>query len=412
MKILFALDDFPPAKYTSVSTLTLSLAKEFIKNGHEIFVITSVQDASAQAEEEYEGLKVFRIYSKYHERWRSYLSLYNPQVIFKFKKIIKKIKPDVVHFQHIHFYLSYYCLKIAKKYARAVFITAHDIMMVAYSKLMPKNEDCFYKLKITDQIKEAQKRYNPFRNIIIRHYLKYADKIFAISNAVKRVLEINGIKNIEIIYNGIDIHNWNVDSLKIEQFKNKYNLTNKKIVLFGGRLSMAKGGGVILEAMAMVIKNISNAILFVAGEKNTYSEEMEKLTKNLSINDNIKFTDKWLDRETMKCAFFSSDVCVTPSIYLDAFNLFNIEAGASKKPVVGTCFGGTPEIILDNQTGYIVNPNNIQLLSDKIIDLLKNPQKAKQFGEAGYERVKECFSSEEQAQKTLNYYKNFIQSND
>ena len=114
----------------------------------------------------------------------------------------------------------------------------------------------------------------------------------------------------------------------------------------------------------------------------------------------------------MKCAFFSSSVCITPSIYLDPFNLFNIEAGAAKKPVVGTCFGGTAEIIIDNQTGYIVNPLNVEELSLKIIDLLKNPSKAKQFGEAGHERVKKHFSLSLQVDKTLEYYKKIVKTND
>jgi trehalose synthase len=58
---------------------------------------------------------------------------------------------------------------------------------------------------------------------------------------------------------------------------------------------------------------------------------------------------------------------------------------------VEICFGGTPETVIDNQTGYIVNSFDIEKVADKIIELLKNPQKAEQFGETGYERIKENF---------------------
>lgn len=410
MKILFALDDFPPITYTSASTLTYNLAKGLLKRGHEIFVITSVQDKSRQGEEEYEGLKIFRIYSKYHIRWKAYLSLYNPQIVFRFNKIIKNIKPDIVHFQHIHQYISYHCIKIAKKYAKGVFLTAHDTMLIYYGKLMPKNGDCIYRISVWDQIKEAKKRYNPFRNIVIKHYLRYVDRIFAVSNSLKMVLEINGIKNIETIYNGIDVSAWEPNQVKVKEFKAKYNPQDKKVVLFGGRLSGAKGGEVILRAMALVSKAMKEAVLLVAGEKDWYADKMVELSKQLSIESHVVFTNKWLDRETMKCAFFASDICVTPSICFDSFNLFNIEAGAAKKPVVGTCFGGTPEIILDNKTGYIVNPLDVDELAEKIIDLLKNPQKAKQFGEVGYRRVKDQFSFLRQLEKTLEYYQRFINS--
>ena len=93
-----------------------------------------------------------------------------------------------------------------------------------------------------------------------------------------------------------------------------------------------------------------------------------------------------------------------PSIYLDPFPRINLEAMASKKPVVGTCFGGTPEVVINNQTGYIVNPLNAEMMARKIIDLLKNFQKAKKFGEAGYQRVINEFSLEKQVKITLEYY--------
>ena len=95
-----------------------------------------MQDKSKQGEKIYEGIKIFYIYSNYHIRWRSWISLYNPQTVGKIKKIICKIKPDVCHFHHIQLYLSYYCLKIAKKYSPVVFLTAHDIMLFHYGKLL------------------------------------------------------------------------------------------------------------------------------------------------------------------------------------------------------------------------------------------------------------------------------------
>ena len=80
----------------------------------------------------------------------------------------------------------------------------------------------------------------------------------------------------------------------------------------------------------------------------------------------------------------------------------------SKKPVIGTCFGGTKEIIIDNNTGYIVNPLDTQTMAEKIIDLLKNSQKAIQFGKAGYNRVEQEFSLEKQTNKYLKWFKKYI----
>ena len=407
MKILILLDDFPPITYTGASVVAYNLAQGLLKKRHEIFVITSVQDKSKEGREEYNGLKIFRIYSDYHRRWRAYLSLYNPQVVPKIEKIIKEIKPDICHFHHVHQYLSYYCFKIAKKYCPTVFLTAHDLMLFNYGKVMPKKGNCIYKVSIKDQISQAKKRYNPFRNIVISRYLKDINKIFSVSDFLKEALRVNGIKNVVTIYNAIEINDWQSNLKEIKEFKNSYNIENKKIILFGGRLSGAKGGEVILRAVKLAIENMPNVILLVIGTKDEYAQKMIQLAKELNINNNIKFTD-WLNRDDIKKAFFASSICVTPSICCDTFNLFNIEAGAAKKPVVGTCFGGTPEIIVNNKTGYIVNPLDTQTMSKKIIDLLKNPQKAKQFGEAGYQRIKNNFSLKQQVEQTLNWYGKFF----
>lgn len=412
MKILFLTEEFPPANSGGSGVVAYNLARGLKNKGHDIFVITVVRDKLNQGEINPGSLKVFRIYADYHQRWQAWLSLYNPQTTSKVKRIIREIKPDIIHAHNIHQYLSYHCLKIARKYAKGVFLTAHDAMLFNYGKLMPKNDSCFYKVKFCDHIKAAQKRYNPFRNIVIRHYLKYADKIFSVSNALKKVLEINGIKNVETIYNGINVSDWEADLEKIRKFKEKYNLYDKKVIFFGGRLSGAKGRDVILKAMVAVVKKVESAVLVIAGKVDDFNRRILDLTikdleKEFDVKKHLVFTGQ-LNRDGMKSAFFTSDVCVTPSIYLDPFNLFNIEAGAAKKPVVGTCFGGAPEIVINNKTGYVVNPNNIELMTEKITDLLKNPEKAKKFGEAGYERVKREFLLERQIEETLGWYKKYL----
>ena len=403
MKILFLSDDFPPQSFGGAGIVAYNLAKGIQSKGHEVFVITTVRSKPEEGKTKLDGLTVFRIYTNHHERWRAWVSMYNPQTVSKVRKIIQETKPDIVHAHNIHSYLSYPCLGVAKKYSKAVFLTAHDVMLIHYGKLMPKNGNVFYRVNIIDQIKEAEKRYNPFRNIIIRHYLKSVDKIFAVSNAVKKILEINGIKNIETVYNGIDADEWKVKLEVIEKFKKEYDLQNKKIILFSGRLSKAKGGEVALKIIKKISESVKDVILLIAGRKDFYTEKMKKIINKNNISDKVIFTG-WLNSNNMKIAVSSSDVCIAPSIYLDPFPTVNLEAMAAKKPVIGTYFGGTPEIVVNGKTGYIVDPHNTEDMMQKITDLLKNSQKAKQFGEAGHERVKELFSVERQVEQVLKWY--------
>jgi len=408
MKILILQDDFPPESLGGAGIVAFRLASGFMKEGHDVLIITAVQDKSQEGETEYRGMRIYNIYSNYNERWRAYLSLYNPQTIKKVKKIIKEFSPNVVHVHNIHYHLSYYCLKLAKKSGAKVFLTAHDVMSFHYGKLTefvnPKILSCSnefnYKINWWQRMRKAGKRYNPFREIIIRHYLGYVNKIFAVSNALKKALNQNGIGNVEVIHNGIDIEEWQIENSLLRIFKEKYGLKNNKIVLFGGRLSEAKGGKQIIRAMAEVVKDVPEAVLLILGNKKRYREKMLDLARKSGIENKIVFTG-WVSGGDLKAAYNASDVVATPSVYLDPFPTINLEAMACGKSVVGTCFGGTPEIVQGGVTGYIANPFDVIDFSRKIIFLLKDGIKSEEVGKRARQSVKDNFSLKNQVKKIL-----------
>lgn len=252
-------------------------------------------------------------------------------------------------------------------------------------------------------MKIAKKRFNPFHNLAIRYYLRKVKKIFAISCELERALHANGIKNTAVIHYGINVNEWNTSAKPTMKFRNQYGLEGKKIILFGGRISYHKGGDAILDAFSRVQKKLSNAHLLIAGVENAYAKHICLKSKTLGIDGSITITG-WLNRTSMREAFLSSDVVAIPSIYFDPFNLFNIEAMAAKKPVVGTCFGGTPEITLDGETGYIVNPLDTEDFAQKLLLLLQNEKMLKEMGEKGYARLLKYFTIEGYVDQTLRYY--------
>jgi FkbM family methyltransferase len=411
MKLLFLSDDFPPQSFGGAGMVAFNLAKALYTLGHSVSVITTVQDKKAEGVVDYEGLKIYRVYANYSDRYRSYLSLYNPQTVQKVKTIINEIKPEIVHSHNIHYFLSYYCLKLAKQSGAKVFLTAHDVMLFHYGKLVefvdsndfscPK--EFKYKISPWQQIKMYRKRYNPLRNIIIKYFLKNVDRIFAVSTAMKDALSQNGINNVEVLYNGINPSEWEINDLDVEIFKKKYNLTDKKVVLFGGRLSAAKGGHQAILVMSNVVKEVPEAILLIMGEKNKYAEKMLEIATEMGIDRNIVFTG-WVSGNELKAAYHIEDIFLFPSICFESFGLGCIEAMACKKPAVVTCFGGPKEIVVDGKTGYVVNFFDQITSTSKIVDLLKNKTKAEEFGRNGFERVLQEFSQSIQINKTLNYY--------
>ncbi len=379
--------------------MAFNLAKGLKNAGHEAFIVTTVREKSEEGETDYEGLKVFKIYANYHERWRAYLSLYNPQTIKKVKKIIRKINPEIVHAHNVHYYLSYHCLKLAKAAGAEIFLTAHDAMLYSYGKVADE-----FKISWAQELKKYWLRYNPIRNLIIRRYLKYVDGIIAVSDILRRALVNNGIKNVVTIHNGIDLNSWTTSDESVADFKRKHDLEDKKIVLFGGRLSGAKGGESIVKAMAVVARRCPKAVLLIAGREDGYASVIKDIAKKENILNRLVFTG-WLDHKEMVVTYRGSNVVVFPSVYLDPFGLVVIEAMAAQKPVVATCYGGAHEIVVDGETGYIVNPNNIDSFAEKILGLLKDEARAQMMGQKGRERVAKNFTLKQQIEKYLNLYK-------
>lgn len=410
MKVLFLADDFPPESFGGAGISTYELASGMKEKGHEVFVITTCRKEADAGVHMYNGLTVFKIQSDYPARWRAYKSLNNKKVVKEAEKIFAKVNPDVIHANNIHYHLSYALLKVAKEYTNAVIFTARDVLTFAYGKLETKRylENLNPKVTWLDNLAFAKKRWNPLRNIIIRKYLRYA-KIIAISNSLKEALERNKIKPVEVIYNGIDVNSFLAGSEKTALFKARNGLEDKKVLLFSGRLSAQKGGGSSLEALKEIIKKVPDTVLLIAGSMDAFAKELQKYAEKLGVKEHIVFTG-WMERDEIKIAYGAADIVLMPSICLDTFGRVNVEAMAAKKPVIGTKYGGTPEVIENGVTGYIVDPRKPKEIAEKAVALLQDPTKAKTFGEAGYKRAKTEFNLGSKIDEYLNLYKESIKN--
>lgn len=417
MNILIASDQFPPEHWGGAASVAGMHARELARRGESVTVCTVTQDKDAAGWSEFEGIAVLRIYSQYAEKWRAWKSLINKSVLLEFENVIKEVQPDVVHFHNVHMHLSYKSIKIAKNSGAKVFITLHDVMSFHYDKLYTKSfvqpddisvrSNFNYKVRVLDQIQHVKKRYNPFRNFIIKQYLKYADKIIAVSQALKDALTANGISNITVIHNGIDTEDWKVDSSSTQKLKNELGIDNRPVVLVTGRLTGTKGRDVLLKAMIRVVVKQAQAVLVAVGDDSDISNKTTAaFIKDNKLTDNVRFIPA-VQYSEMKRYYALADVVVVPSLCFDSFPTANLEAMALHKPVIATHFGGSREVVEDGVTGFIINPLNTDDLAEKVLSLISNKQKARQFGEAGFERVSKSFNVIQNVDKLLTLYKAF-----
>lgn len=406
MKILFFSDTFPPNNFGGAGAVAFSLALELKKKGHEISIITTGNDARYALK----GLPV----SSFDLPSVGRVVIKSPEAIRLATPVIERADPDIIHFHNIHSKFSYGLVDEIKKRFPSIplFHTLHDTMPIAYGRLMAKDfcddiTNCHrknYHLSTLGLLIKRKFKNNPFGRTVIKHNLCSLSKIFAVSQELKNAFTQNGIQNVEVIYNGIDVNEFS-DRDDMVNVKKKFGLENRKIILFGGRISGSKGVDQMLITMKKIAEEAKDATLLMVGVDDAVRHIFQPRIKDAGIGPAVKLYS-WMSTDEMKNFMLASDVVVVPSVYLDPFPTVNLEAMASKKPVVGTCFGGTPEAVIDGTTGFIVNPYDTNLMAQKLLYLLDHQDIAKKMGEAGYDRVKNEFSIEKQVEKTLYYYQN------
>jgi starch synthase len=409
MKILVLSDYYPPNTKGGADIAAERLSAELARLGHSVRVLTTVQKKDDAGTLTVRGVQVRRVLSRYPLRLRNYLAAYNPALVGRVSAEIADFRPDVVHAQNIHTHISFHALISARQAGVPVVLTAHDHQLFCATKFDCSAPDRSVAIPLSSCARCQRFRYFPLRNHLIKRAVKQSEaRILAVSSALRDDLIANGFAqdSIQTIHNGIDPVSMQVSDEQVHGFARRHALDGKKIVLFGGRVSHAKGIDHAVAALGLLPRELTFNFL-VLGSSEDYIAYILQMGHRMSVEDRTVFLP-WLSGEELRAAYAMSSVCLTPSVYREPFNLINIEAMALKKPVITTCFGGPPEVVVDGETGYILDPRNIELMAAKLEELLTDTARAEAMGEAGYRRVTEHFTVARQAEKTLAVYESVL----
>lgn len=173
-----------------------------------------------------------------------------------------------------------------------------------------------------------------------------------------------------------------------------------------GRLEKWKGVQYLLLAYREAIKDYDKIDLFIAG-KGGYEHELRKMTRELGIDDRVKFLGNVTGKE--KEDFFASvNVVIVPSSSFENHPLTAIEAQLRSRPVIGTDFGGIKEIVEDKKTGFIVPIGDHMVMAKVLRDLANNPDLIAQLGEAGRQRALTRFTPNIHIDMILKVYEKIL----
>jgi starch synthase len=212
------------------------------------------------------------------------------------------------------------------------------------------------------------------------------------------------------IRNGIDTNafapNPNSEVLK------KYGI-NSPYGLFVGRITRQKGLAHLLRAWQRVPKDYSLVLAAGSPDEPAIGAEVEQLIAELSKQrGNIIWIKQMLDREELTALLTGAQVFLCPSIY-EPLGIVNLEAMACETAVVASKVGGIPEVVVDNETGLLVdyssNPSEFEdLLASAINKLMSDKSLSTKYGQAGRIRAIEHFGWDKVANSTIELYRSLI----
>ncbi|MCB2194339.1 MAG: glycosyltransferase family 4 protein [Bacteroidetes bacterium] len=304
--------------------------------------------------------------------------------------LVKCIQLKVSNFSFLNplriIQLNHYLKKINPK--TVIVNLPSDLKLIGISTYLYKSQKIIYRRGSAIPIK------NSFLNRFL--FKKVISGVIANSEATKKTILENNPKlfpqdKIEVIYNGIEINTIDNDLEK-----------NHNEIILGhiGRFSKEKNQRfLILVAQELIKKGIPFKMI-LGGDGNDFREIKDFVSKaNLEdkiilpgfINNNDNFLK-------------SIDIFLLPSIW-EGFGYVTVEAMAYKKPVIAFNVGSNPEIIQDENTGFLVTPFELDQFVDKIIFLFENPQKISEFGSNGRKRAIEYFDVRNSFEQLENYLK-------
>ena len=351
------LQILPRLDVGGVETGTIDLAKELIKKGHKVIVVSGGGELVKNLIE----MNVTHIELPVHKK--------SPFTIMSsikaLESIIKDERIDIVH-----------------------------------SRSRVPNIIAFFAARHTG-VKFITTAHGYYSNHFISRVTGWARFVIVASSVIGRHM----IEDFQVPYERVRFIPRGVD---LDKFKfNMPSASSKSEYKIGviGRVTPIKGHGFFLQAIARVVRIFPMVKVLIVGDapkdKPGYMEKLKALAKQLQIEKSVEFLGAQYDIPKIMADL---DLLVLPSVGKEAFGRVIIEAGASGVPVIATRVGGAIEIIEDGHTGILVRPGDILELVNSIIRVLKDRELSKGLATEARRKIEREYSLEKMTESTIKVY--------
>lgn len=349
-----------------VEKYTDNLGQELIKNGYKVIVLTSKYDNNLKTTDDINGIKIYRY--PIHKLFKNRYPILKKNNDFKsiFNKI-DNLKIDAIIVNCRFYLMTLFAVRYAKKRNIPCYVIEHGS----------------HHLTVNNKVLD-------FFGAIYEHFLTFFVKKYKPTFKAVSLEAGNWQKHFKINCSGVwynSIYDFSNEVKKVNKDSNSIN------VLYAGRIIKQKGVYELIKAFEKLEQEYNNIKLTIAGDGD-YLEELKGITNS----KNIDFIGK-VPFEKLKYIYAKTHIFVYATLYPEGLPTSILEAGICKCAVIGSPQGGTKEIVIDNETGLMVNSEDE--LYKALKKLINNSELRTKLGNNLYKYVTNKFLFEKTARVVI-----------
>jgi glycosyltransferase involved in cell wall biosynthesis len=252
----------------------------------------------------------------------------------------------------------------------------------------------------------SRRQDNPESRLAVALKYRLHDRVIAISEAIGKILLSEGLPagKLRCVQDAVEITP-RVEHPDKAWFHQTFEIPDEALTLgVVAQLITRKGHSVLLEALPKILAQFPETRVFFFG-KGPLDEALKAAVRQQGLEHRVILAGF---REDLDRILPCLDLVVHPA-YREGMGVSLLQASLAEVPIVATLVGGIPEAVKDGLTGLLVPPKDPERLAEAIIELLKDPERRRQFGQSGRQWVEEGFSAERMVEGNLAVYEELTQ---
>lgn len=380
LKIAFYTDTFLPAVDGAVISI-LNFRKELERRGHEVYIYASGNERTKQMVKGDKNVVVVR-----GLRFRSY-----PQYNLALFPLVSKLKTfnlkmDINH-AHTPFMMGVHAVLLSKVDRKPIVGSFHTL----FTNRSVIKEYVVANRLVTNMIMRYSWRY-------ARLFYNRCDRVAAPSSVIKNMLEKKGIRNVNVIPNGIEVKNFRGGIGGAAIRKRILRGKKGKVVMYVGRLSREKKLETMIKAARILKKDDIRFVIVGTGPAESHYRHM---VERMNLEDRITFMG-FVQNNKLPAYYAACDALCLPSTF-ETQGVVSLEAMAAGKPVIGADYLALKELIKGGKNGEKFKPNDSMDCARKIRKVIYNIDSYKEMTATA-----RSYSIERATDDLLNLYKGLL----